>query len=120
MPKFKEFDFSFKDARGRSATHRVRVFICDSWTTIIATDRTIKYNCASVTNTIDQLVNALIVKEKLDPERVVVIEHYDDLEKETYDLVQFERMPDGSFRFPSWKAINEEEAHHWAGLEVPA
>lgn len=115
MAKAKDFDFNFKDAKGGFCRHRVRIFICDSWTTIIATDRSLRYKCASITNSIEQLVNALVEKEQLDPERLVVIEHYDDLEKESFDIVRFDRMRDGRLRFPSWKAITPEEASQWAG-----
>jgi hypothetical protein len=105
----------FPDSLKRPARHRVRLFICDSWTTVLATDRSEQFHCASLTNTIENLVNGVIAKEHLDPERLIVIEHYDDLEKESFELVKFDRMRDGSLRFPSWKAITKEEAEQWCG-----
>jgi hypothetical protein len=111
----REFDLSFIDERKRPARHRVRLYPLDNWTTVIATDRSEKYKCASITNTIGQLVNALIAREHLNPERLVVIEHYDDLDKESFDLVRFDRLRDGLMHYPSWKAISKEEALEWAG-----
>jgi hypothetical protein len=112
----REFNFVFTDSRKRTARHRVTIFTCDNWTTVIATDRSEQFHCASVTNSIENLINALIEKEHLDVERLVVIEHYDDLDKPSYDLVKFDRMKDGTLRFPSWKAISPEEANQWAGI----
>lgn len=112
----KDYNFVFTDSRKQSARHRVRIFACDNWTTVIITDRSEQFHCASVTNSIENIVNALIVAEHLDTERLVVIEHYDDLDKETFDLVKFDKMRDGTLHFPSWKAISADEANQWAGI----
>jgi hypothetical protein len=116
MSEAKEFNFLFMDSRKRQARHCVRLFICDNWTTVIATDRSERFHCASVTNCIENLVNALVAQEGLDTERLIVIEHYDDLDKETFDLVKFDKMKDGTLHYPSWKAITLEEANQWAGI----
>jgi hypothetical protein len=111
----KEINFVFTDASKRTARHRVRIFTCDNWTTVMATDRSEQFHCSSVTNSIENLINAVIAHHDLDPERLIVIEHYDDLEKESFDLVKFDRMRDGTLHFPSWKAITKEEAEQWCG-----
>jgi Class II Aldolase and Adducin N-terminal domain len=59
-----------------------------------------------VTNAIDYLVTELVDKEHLNPERIVIIEHYDDLPQETFELVKMERRRNGSFTNPEWKAIS--------------
>jgi hypothetical protein len=111
----REFDISFLDEKSTVTRHRVRLYPLSSWTAVIVTDRSERNQCASVTNSIEPLVNTLIQRENLNPQRLVVIEHYDDLAKESFDLVSFERLRDGLLHYPSWKAISREEAMAWAG-----
>jgi hypothetical protein len=117
VSNLREFNFTFTDSRKRTARHRVRIFACDNWTTVVATDRSEQFHCSSVTNSIENLVNALITHAELDTDRLIVIEHYDDLEKETFDLVKFDRMRDGTLHYPSWKAITKAEAEQWSGSQ---
>ena len=116
----REFEFTFEDGMKRQACHRVRIYPHDNWTTIIATDRSVQNQCSSVTNSIDALITALVAKEGLNPERIVVIENYDDLDRETWDVVTLERRRDGTFTNPSWKAITKTEVEHWCAEEQPA
>jgi hypothetical protein len=118
--KQKAMEFTFPDARGRFTRHKVTLYPLPNWTTVIVTDRSVKYKCASVTNAIECCINELIAVEKLNPERLVIIEHYDDLGDESFDLVKFDRLRDGSLHFPSWKHISTEEAHGWAGIASAA
>jgi hypothetical protein len=114
----REFEFTFPDGNKRPARHRVRIFENPlGWTTIICTDRSVKFKCASITNSIDHLITELVAQEKLNPMRLVIIEHYDDIDKESWDLVKFDQRRDGSFAYPKWEAISKEEARRWAGLE---
>lgn len=114
----REFDLKFKDDRGREARHNVQLYDTDSGTTILATDRSARWKCASVTNSIELLVAELVEQERLDPARMVVIEHYDDLTQETWDKVVLERRHDGSFTNPEWKPITKAEVERLCGLEV--
>jgi hypothetical protein len=111
----RELDITFADDKNQHTRHRVRLYPLSGWTTAIVTDRSQQNHCASVTNTIEPLVNTLIKRENLDPLRLVIIEHYDDLSKESFDLVRFDRLMDGLLHYPSWKAISREEAMDWAG-----
>jgi hypothetical protein len=113
----REFDFSFPDGMLRVARHRVRLYPCENWTTILVTDRSCANECASVTNSIEHLVNELVDKENLNPDRIVIIEHYDDLgEEESFDLVKLERRKDGTFTNPTWKRISRAEVENWCGM----
>jgi len=111
----REFDITFADEKNQHTRHRVRLYALPGWTTAIVTDRSERNHCASVTNTIEPLVNTLIKREGLNPVRLVVIEHYDDLSKESFDLVRFDRLSDGLLHYPSWTAISREEAMEWTG-----
>jgi hypothetical protein len=79
MNRTVDYEFSYRDGLGRTATHRVRIFPTHSWVTILLTDLTEKHVGPSVTNSIEELINALLA-ERLDiqRERMIVIEHYDD------------------------------------------
>jgi hypothetical protein len=110
----REFEFSYTDHLRRNATHNVQIFHGEGWTTVLATDRSTKHSCPSLTNSIEQLVTELVADGTIvNPGRLVVIEHYDDLSVETWDLVSFERRRDGSFTNPEWRAISKEEAENW-------
>lgn len=97
-------EFSCVDQLGRRATHRVRIFTPGAWTTVVITDLSEKHHCPSVTNSIEELVDALLAAHpEIRPERLVIIEHDDDRSswrrmvswstlpatKETFDLVSF-------------------------------
>lgn len=111
----RDFEFGYMDYNKRTARHRVRMFPTDNWTTILVTDRSEKNKCASVTNSIEYLMTELVDKEHLNPERIVVIEHYDDA-RETFDLVKLEHLKDGRFVNPEWTPISREEVEKWCGI----
>jgi hypothetical protein len=112
----RDFEFAFQDGMKRTTRHRVRLFPHENWTTILVTDRSSKYQCASATNSIEYLITELVNKENLNPERIVIIEHYDDLAEESYDLVKLERRRDGTFTNPTWKRISHAEVENWCGV----
>ncbi len=129
-----DYEFSYVDGLRRQATHRVRIFPSTSWTTIILTDMSDKYLCPSVTNSIEDLVNALLSKHReIQPTRVVLIEHYDHrearprsvatgsnaTEHETFDLVSFLSNQDGHLYEPDWKSITKARAEEWIGRPLP-
>lgn len=129
-----DYEFSYVDQLGRRATHRVRIFTPGAWTTVLVTDLSEKHHCPSVTNSIEELIDALLVAHpEIRQERLVVIEHYDDRSswrrvvawaaptttKETFDLVSFSRGVDGKVSDPNWQRVTKAEAEQWAGSAVP-
>ena len=129
-----DYEFPYRDRLGRRATHRVRIFSTDSWMTILLTDLTKKHVCPSVTNSIEELINALLVERPdIQRERMIVIEHYDDRahrrrrrdrssereNDESFDLVSFLTGLDGKLHNPSWKSITKAEAENWTGASLP-
>ena len=62
----------------------------------------------------------MVEAEKLNTARLWVIEHYDDLEKESFEVVKFDTMKDGSLRYPGWKAITPDELNKLCGSPVAA
>ena len=129
-----DYEFSYADRLGRRATHRVRVFTPGAWTTVLVTDRSEKHHCPSVTNSIEELIDALLVAHpEIRRERLVVIEHYDNRSswrpvvtgaappatKETFDLVSFSRGTDGHVCDPDWKRVTKAEAERWTGSTLP-
>ncbi len=74
-----DYEFSYVDRLGRRATHRICIFTPGTWTTVLVTDRSETHHCPSVTNSIEELIDALLVAHpEIRRERLVVIEHYDD------------------------------------------
>ena len=129
-----DFEFSYTDLLRRKATHRVRLFTGPSWTAIVVTDLTEKYSCPSATNSIEELINALLSERpEIRRERTVVIEHYDDRSRgltrsnrsatspaaETFDLVSFSVDSHGKVCDPDWKRISKSEAEQWIGMRLP-
>jgi hypothetical protein len=79
----------------------------------------------SVTNMAEGI--ALAVWKWLErPEEMVWVEHYPDrmylgdrpMLKAEFDLVEFERTPDGGFRRPRWRRISRGEAEALAGAPL--
>jgi hypothetical protein len=129
-----DFEFNYTDRLRREATHRVRIFSLLPWTTLLITDMTERYACASVTNSIEDLVNALLVEHpEIRRGRMVVIEHYDYRprqsassgvrpilkERESFDLVSFHARTDGLLYEPDWKRITKTRAEEWIGCQLP-
>jgi hypothetical protein len=128
-----DYEFSYRDGLGRRATHRVRIFSTHSWIAILLTDLTEKHVCPSVTNSIEELINALLVERPdIQRERMIVIEHYDDRAQqrrrdrsterendESFDLVSFLTSLDGKLHNPSWKSITKADAETWTGASLP-
>jgi hypothetical protein len=129
-----DYECSYADGLGRRAAHRVRIFTPGAWTTVLVTDLSEKHHCPSVTNSIEELVDALLVAHpEIRPERLVVIEHYDDRSSwrrivswvvppathETFDLVSLSRSADGKVSDPNWKRVTKAEAEQWAGAALP-
>lgn len=129
-----DFEFSYVDILHRRATHRVRLFNPGGWTTILVTDLTDKYACPSVTNSIEELINALLgERPEIRQERMVVIEHYDDRASrlpcakrsatwqaaETFDLVSFSVDRRSRLCEPDWKRITKTQAEEWTGVRLP-
>jgi hypothetical protein len=129
-----DFDFSYTDLLNRRATHRVRIFAGASWTTILVTDLTEKHACPSVTNSVEELINALLrERPEIRRERTVVIEHYDDRSRglagsrpsatwaasDTFDLVSFSVDSQGRVCEPDWRRITKVEAEQWVGARLP-
>lgn len=129
-----DYEFSYVDGLGRTATHRVRIFTPGAWTTVLVTDLSEKHHCPSVTNSIEELIGAwLAAHPEIRHERLVVIEHYDDRSswrrivswaappttRETFDLVSFSLGADGHASDPSWKRVTKAEAEQWTGSTLP-
>lgn len=127
-------EFSYADRLGRTAIHRIRIFTPGAWTTVLVTDLSEKHHCPSVTNSIEELVDALLLAHpEIRRERLVVIEHYDDRSswqrfvswaarptgRETFDLVSFPHGADGHACDPDWKRVTKAEAEQWAGAALP-
>lgn len=128
-------EFSYLDCLKREATHRVRIFENVAWTTILITDLSTRYVCPSVTNSLEDLINAFLADHReIREARMVVIEHYDDrpfggpgsrrglgdvAEPESFDLVSFSKRADGSLYDPQWKRIAKQEAERWTGVKLP-
>lgn len=125
-----DYEFSYTDRLARRATHRIRIFRPGTWTTVLITDRSVKHRCPSVTNSIEELIDALLqAHPEIHRERLVVIEHYDDRSssrpvvsgarppttRETFDLVSFSRGEDGYACDPNWKRVTKAEAEQWTG-----
>jgi len=129
-----DYEFSYCDRLGRRATHRIRVFVPGAWTTVLVTDLSEKYRCPSVTNSLEELIEAFLNSHpEIRIERLVVIEHYDDrpswrpaiagtvppAKSETFDLVSFRFGSDGHMCDPSWKRVTKREAEQWVGATLP-
>jgi hypothetical protein len=125
-----DYEFSYTDRLARRATHRIRIFTPGTWTTVLITDRSEKHHCPSVTNSIEELIDAVLqAHPEIRRERLVVIEHYDDrpswrpvvsgaqapTTRETFDLVSFSRGEDGHVCDPNWKRVTKAEAEQWTG-----
>ncbi len=124
--------FDYYDGAKHRSVAWLRVYHCHGWYCVVATDRSTTYECRSVTNSIEELAAAAVVRFGLLAERVVWIEHYDyepQLHKtrrhfwkrdETFDLVKFERIEDGRFHRAGWTRITRERAEQWTGEEIVA
>ena len=109
--------FHYQDGvHTQPASHWVRLYDCGSWMTLLITDRSHKYICNSVTNSIEALVTAFLWSHpEVTYERLVIIEHYDEHPKE-FDLVSFKNPRVGVLSDPVWNRINEEQAKMWCGM----
>jgi hypothetical protein len=108
----------------------VRVFPRPGCITLIATDQSDRYECMSVTNSVEYLAAELCTAYEIPPEELLLIEHYDDREMiarmplhiqaretnrpgrtnaESFDLVT---VTGGT---QHWKRITKEEAERLAG-----
>lgn len=129
-----DYEFSYSDRLGRRATHRVRIFTPGTWTAVLITDCSEKHHCPSVTNSVEELIDALLLTHPvIRRERLVVIEHYDDRSswrpfvagaatsaaKETFDLVSFSYGTDGHACNPNWKRVTKADAERWTGSTLP-
>lgn len=69
----------------------------------------------SITNAAESLATRVCRDFGLDPDTLLWIEHYRDRAcfggrpqfKERFDLVSFDRAPDGSFRHPEWRPLTK-------------
>jgi hypothetical protein len=129
-----DYEFPYTDLLGRKASHRVRIFMPGAWTTVLVTDLSEKHRCPSVTNSIEELLDALLAAHpEIRRERLVVIEHYDDrsswrpfvtraappTRRETFDLVSFSFNAAGNVCDPNWKRVTKAEAEQWTGSPLP-
>jgi hypothetical protein len=114
----KEIELEFRDAEGKMAKHLARIYPNESWTTVVCVDRSHIYNCSSVTSSIEQFASEVVNSEGIPADRVVVIEHYDDLD--TYDLIRFRDRRRDRYYEPEWQTISRDEAQKWIGQPVPA
>lgn len=128
-----DFEFSYADRLGRKATHRVRIFDVGSWTTVLVTDMADKCGCPSVTQSVEDLINALLVaRPDIRRERMVFIEHYDDrssrlgsratsvrAKDESFDLVSFSTDYGARLCEPAWRSITKAQAEQWIGSKLP-
>lgn len=129
-----DYEFSYSDRLGRRATHRVRIFTPGTWTAVLITDCSEKHHCPSVTNSVEELIDALLLTHPvIRRERLVVIEHYDDRSswrpfvagaamsaaKETFDLVSFSYGTDGHACNPNWNRVTKADAERWTGSTLP-
>jgi hypothetical protein len=74
-------EFSYLDLLHRKAAHRTRLFDNGAWATLIITDMSRRRTCPSVTNSIEELMNAFLREHpEIKYERLVIIEHYGDRE----------------------------------------
>ena len=127
-------EFAYLDGLRREAAHRTRLFDNGAWATLIITDMSHRHTCPSITNSIEELMNAFLREHpEITYERLVVIEHYDDCERnqgkrrrdqsgrdEEFDLVSFEpEAVTGRLKNPDWKRITKHEAEQWAGSSLP-
>jgi hypothetical protein len=101
---------------------------------VLITDRSEKHHCPSVTNSIEELIDALLLAhQEIRRDRLVVIEHYDNLSlwrpvvseavphnaRETFDLVSLSHGADGRACDPDWKRVTKAEAEQWTGSTLP-
>lgn len=118
-------EFAYRDC----LAHHVRLFDNCAWATLIITDMSQRYTCPSVTNSIEELMNAFLREHpEVKYERLVIIEHYDDRGEpcrdqggrdEEFDLVSFEpEAVTGMLKNPDWKRITRQQAEQWAGSSL--
>jgi hypothetical protein len=109
-----DFNFTYPDPKhGNPATQWVRIFSHPDKHVVVMTDRSHKYTCASITNSVEDCVQALLEQLPLLKEKAAVwIEHYDERPEE-WDLVTFTGA-EGRWT-PNWKRINRKVAEELAG-----
>lgn len=124
--KIKDYLFGWRDWKKCECECRVRIFAgrgeFEGKTVIVATDLG-KGN--SVTNEAEHLATLLSERERIAPENLVFIEHYEDSARfeETFDLVEFEWDPQRDcWTSPRWRHLTKEQLRRTgvAGFEVEA
>lgn len=70
----------------------------------------------SITNCVEEICFQVCARFRLDPERIVWIEHYDYIEPPEWDMVQFGTRPSvGPFADPVWTPMDDA---HWKDLKL--
>lgn len=80
----------------------------------------------SITNAAESLATKVCRDSGLDPDTILWVEQYRDRAyfggrpqfKERFDLVSFDRAPDGSFRHPEWRPLSKDSVERLIGQAI--
>lgn len=119
--------YEFTGYHGSKAHCRLRIYggDPDRPSVVIATEAEDNPG-TSITNAAESLATRVCQDFRLDPDTVLWVEHYRDRAffggrpqfQERFDLVSFDRSPDGSFRHPGWRPLARASVERLIGQAV--
>lgn len=120
--------YDYPGYHGSQAHCRLRIYggDPDRPTVVLATEAEDNAG-TSITNAAETLATRVCRDFRLDPDTILWVEHYRDRAfiggrpqfKERYDLVSFDRAPDGSFRHPEWRSLTKPVVEGFTGQALP-